>query len=226
MSNFVKKTLIPEPMITKRQESNIRSERYMKKSKINSIKLPEIHSPTYSSWSEDGTNRKKHVKKNFSQSNLTPLSTFRSSLYDRFLETGRPESLNNAFCQKEDAVIKRYHSSGQVYPHVEADADSMLWPPRKQDRFTEGYLKMQNLMNAKRDDLLKRNAKRTAVNDRSFSKQPPLSSLPLAPSSLDSYYQPTSRLDTVCTEDLLLPAHAVKLAYYPHSLHYYCYSCI
>lgn len=199
MSHSSKRTLIPEPMITGRSEPNTRTERFFKK---NQFKLPQIHSPCGSC---EVSNRSKYNKKNSSHSNLNYIDTSRSSIYNGSVGSNRPGSLNSADDSSlfKDASAKRYHSTGQVYPSMENNNNNM-WPLKSSDKFTEGYLKMQGLMNAKKDDIIKKNVftKKAPQHKRAFHKQLP--SLPSyhnssdSPSSSESF----SRTDSARIDDL------------------------
>ena len=202
MNYYSKKSLIPEPLVNERKEFNARSERFVKKKQF---KLPQIHNPIFGSYNEENINRSKYRKKNSSQRNMSSAET--SSNYSS--DYHRPGSLNNSTNSYDNAVIKRFHSTGQMHSRMEndlIDSSSLGWPLRNQDRFTEGYLKMQSLMNSKRDDIIKKTPKN--LYPQNFKKQP-LSSLtsPLAtPLSFDS------RIDSACTKDLDHHSEYLKMA--------------
>ena len=101
-------------------------------------------------------------KKNASQSRLDEFINV-DFVNDSGTDGPRPGSMNNPpTSTMHDFSIKRYHSTGQVYPRNFDAKTNILkenqttWPIMKEENFNEGYLKMQGIMNAKREDLLRK----------------------------------------------------------------------
>ncbi|ESN96792.1 hypothetical protein HELRODRAFT_163915 [Helobdella robusta] len=153
---------IPVPVRTMESTASTpATERFMLGQNRDNIKLPKIHN--YSS--------EKYLKKNKSYSRLNDIINYDYDADFQNLNSNRPGSMNYPSTTNSinEVTMKRYHSTGHVYPRDSLinnptnnfkllDKSSIAWPFTKEDKFTEGYLKMQSLMNAKKKDYLKKKA--------------------------------------------------------------------